>query len=366
MKKMNKIEKLKTNWPKILLKLSITALILAIFLILFFTFNGISIFKKTNYVSTFNGNDFQIHTIDVAQGDCFLTRLPNDKTMLIDCGDGNEQDKVKSYINQYLASENLSKIDYFVLTHPDYDHIGGGESIIDSFNIENLYRPKYYCEYEEENMLNTESYKISSSYSYNQIIKKAYSKSINMVFSEKGIVISEEGYKIEFLSPENDNYTNSNDYSAVIMITCHGKKALFMGDAGVEIESTLISEYGDELKADILKLGHHGSKTSSSEEFLQVVNPTYAILSVDEENSYGLPNVDVLKNLNNIDAKIISTTEKGNFAISVKNDEIKVAFEQKANIDVALIFAATLLLVLAIWALPLNFKCLNKDNSNKK
>ena len=365
MKKLEKFKELKTIWPVILLKTSLSLLILAIFLVIFFAFNGSHIFYSTAYVSAFKGNEFQIHTINVGQGDSFLIRLPNDKTMLIDCGGYDKGDIVSSYVKQYFKNENLSKIDYFVLTHPDIDHIGGGKVIIDTFEIENLYRPKYYSVYEEENSLIEEDYKISDSYTYDYIVKKAYQKNINMIFSEKGLAINESGFTVEFLSPKKDFYSASNDYSAVIMISCQDKKALFMGDASTEIESTLVSDYGDNLKADILKLGHHGSKTSTSEEFLDIVNPSYAIISVDKNNSYSLPDISVLNRLNERGIKYNSTSTDGNFVFSVENDEVKVALENKNKLDVALLLSITIVLMLIVWAIPIKIKQIKQNNLKK-
>ena len=283
MNKLQKIDEFKKIWPIILLKSSLTLLVLAIFLALFFLMNGTYIFYPTTYVSAFQNNEFQIHTIDVGQGDSFLIKLPNEKTLLIDCGGYDKGEIVSSYISQYFSNERLSKIDYFVLTHPDIDHIGGGKLVVDKFQIENIYRPKYYSIFEEENGLIENDYKISDSLTYDYIIQNAYKNNINMIFSEKGLKIEENGFKIEFLSPKKDFYSSSNDYSSVIMISCQGKKALFMGDASTDIETTLIEDYGNDLKADILKLGHHGSKTSTSEEFLAKVAPSYSIISVDKK-----------------------------------------------------------------------------------
>ena len=362
MKTKDKIKEFNNKIPVTLLKSCLTLLILAIFLVLFFTLNCNYIFYKTKYVSAFTGNEFQIHTIDVGQGDCFLIRLPGDKTMLLDCGDSYASEKVVSYINQYLSHEKLSKIDYFVLTHPDFDHIGGGKAIVNNFIIKNIYRPKYYSEYEKDKGLNTLAYNISDSSTYNYIIKTAYQKEINMFFSEKDLTISGDGFNVKFLSPKEDSYSNSNDYSAVLMISCQGQKALFMGDASAEIESTLISDYNDDLHADILKIAHHGSKSSTTGEFLEKVNPAYAIISVDMNNSYGLPSLSVLNRLNERGIKTISTASVGNFAISVKNDEIKIRSENKNNIDVALLFSATIIFSLVVWALPIKIE----QNNAKK
>lgn len=356
MKKNDKLKQLKLNWPSYLLKLSISAFILAIFLVIFFVLNGVTIFYKTTYVSNFVGNEFQIHAIDVGQGDSFLIKLPGSKTMLIDCGNEESGEVVKSYISQYFAKEKTSQIDYFVLTHTDLDHIGGAKEIVNNFAVKNLYRPKCYCKYESEHLADKEDYKISYSSTYDYCLKKAYQNNTNIVFNQRGITIEESGFKIEFLSPYKDTYSNSNDYSAVIMISCNGKKALFTGDAGKDIENNLISQYGNDLKADILKLGHHGANASSSEEFLNKVNPSYAILSVDKNNNYNLPSVEVLNKLHIKNINIESTSNLGNFAISIKNDDIVVSGQSQNRVDVALILSITIILLLITWALPIKIE----------
>ena len=251
-----------------LLKASIIFFIVAITIGCFFFFDGIKIFASSTYVDSFKGSEFQIHTIDVENGDAFLIRLPENKTMLIDCGEEEYSDRVVSYINQYFASEGLHQIDYFVITHPDSDHCGSGKSIIDNFRVKNLYRPTINAKSESITSQEQSEYKTSSSVLYDQLIMAATRQGTNMIFSTKGEEISLKNCKIQFLSPSETTYNEDNNYSAVIMIKYYTKKFLFMGDADNIIEKTLIEEYGSELQADVLKVGHHGSKTSTTQDFL--------------------------------------------------------------------------------------------------
>lgn len=333
---------------ELIIKLSLSFFFVTIFCLVFFLGGGLIYFKDVVYVDAFKDYDFQVHIIDVGQGDSILIKFPNDKTMLIDSGDISSSNVLVSYIDQYLRSEKLNKIDYMLLTHPDADHIGGAYDVLNNFDVESIFRPKIYSISESQDSLNMFDYSISDSEIYDNVIKKAYSENCKLIFSEKGILLNEGGCKIEFLSPELDVYSSSNNYSAVIMITYQDKKFLFTGDAEIEIEQQLIKDYGNELKADVLKLGHHGSKTSSSKEFLEMVNPKYAIICSGENNS-GLPNVEVLNRLNSLDIERLSTQEKHNFVMSVSNNDVIVAFQAEPICDMALIITILIVLLLLVW-----------------
>lgn len=333
---------------ELIIKLSLSFFFIAIFCLIFFLGGGLVYFKNVLYVDQFQNYDFQIHVIDVGQGDSFLIKLPNQKTLLIDSGEISSSNILINYINEYFIKENLEKIDYLLLTHPDADHIGGAYEVLNNFNVETIFRPKIYSIYEYQNLSILNDYAISESEIYNKVITKAYEDDCSLVFSEKGIILNEAGCKIEFLSPDIDKYSDTNNYSAVIMITYQDKKFLFTGDAGIEIEEQLIKDYGEYLKADVLKVGHHGSKTSSSVEFLKIVNPKYAIISAGENNS-GLPNVEVLNRLNDLGISRLSTQEINNFVITVENNDITIAFQEKPICDMALISAIFVVLLLFVW-----------------
>lgn len=362
MKETNFKNIIKEKGKEIFIKLGISIFFLVLFSFLFIFLGGMTYFEKANYVKEFKNYNFELHTIDVGQGDSFLIKFPNKKVMLIDTGDEKHFDVLSSYTNQFLSNEKIKNIDYLVLTHADEDHIGGAAKFIDKYNVLNLYRPKQYSLNESEFIEEDEEYNISDSQHFDNAITKAYEKNVNIIFSEKGISFFEQGCKIEFLSPALDIYSNDNDYSAVIMLTYQTKKFLLTGDISKTIEDTLISTYGDNLKADVLKLSHHGSKTSNTEAFLDKVKPSYAILSVAKKNSYNLPDEVLLNNLKEREIKVVSTAEKGNFAFSVENDKVVIAYEKAHNENIPLLFVVSMVVVLIIWTIPYSKQTLiNED-----
>ncbi len=330
------------------IKLAFTIFFIAIYIVLFIAFDGITFFEKENYTKAFKNNSFQIHVIDVENGDAIFIKFPNNKTMLIDTGEERYYSRLSSYLRQYNHYEKNSGIDYLVLTHEDSDHIGSADKIIKNFDVKNIFRPKLYSMYELDNILNEFDYDISSSILYNNIIKSAYQNNCKLNFSDSGIILNEGGCEIEFLSPSDELFYNSNNDSAVIMITYQSKKFLFTGDIEIEGEEKLIQKYGNKLKADVLKVAHHGSYTSTTQSFLNCVMPSKAIIS-SSGNSSILPNFDVLERLKNNNIEIFATGNIGHFAFSIENGQIVFAKAAKSDNFLALIFAIFIILLLIIW-----------------
>lgn len=333
------------------IKISLIFLLCSIFLVVFFTQNGSLFFEFYPYADKFQNYDFQVHFIDVGNGDAMLIKFPNNQTMMIDTGDDYYENKVVSYTKQYLWSEGLNKIDYLVLTHSDSDHVGGAKAILENFKVKSIYRPKIYSKSEENYLLNKENYYIDDSEIYDEVITTAYKKKCNIIFNEAGLTFSIKGCKVEFLAPLYDNYSISNNYSAVIKMTYQTKVFLFMGDAEKSVENELIEKYDDDLKADVLKVGHHGSYTSTSLDFLYKVMPEYSILSCSSKSDY-YPHKDVVENLKSINSKLLNTGIRGSFAISVANNEIVYANAEKSSNHLALIFTIFMLVVFIIWENP--------------
>jgi len=332
------------------IKISLILLIATIFIIIFVNQNGILFFESYPYADKFRNNDFQVHFIDVGNGDAILIKFHNDETMMIDTGDEYYENKLSSYIQQYLWSENLKQIDYLVLTHPDSDHVGGAKAILEKFKVKNLYRPKIYSTKEYQTIEDKQNYNVSETKTYNEAIDKAYSKKCNLIFNEDGLLIKSGDAKVEFLAPLYNNYSETNNYSAIIKITYQSKSFLFMGDADTSIEEQLIDKYGSDLKADVLKAGHHGSKTSSSAGFLRVVSPQYTIFSCKASSYY--PNDNVLENVKAVNSKMLTTGIRGSFAMSVEDGEIVYANAEKSTNYLALLFTIFILLIFIIWENP--------------
>jgi len=247
-------------------------------------------------------SSLKITTLDVGQGDAILLKYPYYKgNILIDTGGNYNYEIAKNSIIPYLKSEGIEKINYLVLTHGDYDHMGEAINLVESIKVENVI---FNCG--EFNDLE------------NDLIKVLDKKKIPYYSCIKELNIDDN--KLYFLN--NKNYGNENDNSSVIYTKLNNHKFLFMGDAGVEVEEDLIEKYN--LKnIDVLKVGHHGSKTSSGKEFIDEIKPKYSVISVGKNNRYGHPNDNVLENLS--DSKIYRTDQNGSIMFKIKNDKLKIA-----------------------------------------
>lgn len=241
-------------------------------------------FDKNNYV----------YFIDVGQGDSALIVTKNNKSVLIDTGGkvGSNYSLMKSNVIPFFKSIGIRKLDYLFITHGDYDHAGYGIDLVNNFNVKNRFTNKG---------------------KYNSLEKKLNIKSFNNSY----IKID----NVEIYSLNSKLYNNENSDSLVLLVIIDNYKLLFMGDASINTEKDIMNNYdiGDVF---ILKVGHHGSKTSSSEEFINSVNPKYSIISVGKNNKFGHPNKEVLDNLSN--SKIYRTDIDGSIMFKIKKDKLRI------------------------------------------
>lgn len=248
-----------------------------------------------------NPREINVHFIDVGQGDAILVQV-NSKNLLIDSGPRDEKEKL---IN-YLDSVYIPQFDYIIATHPHEDHIGNMDYIINNYKVLNFYAPKVTTDTVSfENMaeaLTRKNLKLK--------ILKANNTTINLGYNTL----------VEVFSPNLDTYDNLNNYSPIIKITYGSTSFLFTGDAENEIEEEVISKYSN-LKSDVLKIGHHGSSTSSSLEFLKAVNPKISIISVGKNNTYGHPTKETLEKLK--DTTLFRTDKNNSIVISSDGKSIK-------------------------------------------
>ncbi len=246
-----------------------------------------------------------IHYLDVGEGDSIFIELPNKETMLIDAGTSSSKD----YIKNYIENLNYQKIDYVIGTHPHADHIGSLSYIIDNFEIGKIYLPKAKT--------NTKTYE--------NLLLSIKNKGLLINEAKKGVeIFNLENLKIYFLAPILSEYDNLNNYSAVLKIVFNNKKFLFMGDAETLVEKSL-----NDVSADVIKIAHHGSDTSSQMEFLKKVNSEYAIISVGLDNIYDLPSATVISNLEKLNNKIYRTDKDGTIVITTDGENIEVRKEGK-------------------------------------
>ncbi|HZJ57302.1 MAG TPA: MBL fold metallo-hydrolase [Clostridia bacterium] len=246
-----------------------------------------------------------VHFIDVGQGDSILIRLPSGENMLIDAGD-NDKGKV---VVDYLKEQGIEKIDHLVGTHPHADHIGGLDDVIDEFDIGDIYMPKVS----------------HTTKTYMDVLEAIDRKGLKIKAAKSGSTIPTEGAKAEILAPDSDlKSDNLNDYSAVIRLTYGQTTFLFQGDAEKKTEDLILSSHTN-IKAHVIKLGHHGSSTSNTPDYIETVDPRYAVITLGAGNKYGHPHKEITDLL---DAKGITVyrTDQNGTVIAV-SDGREVSFK---------------------------------------
>lgn len=258
---------------------------------------------KVNSYSTDVGelelDNMRVHYIDVKQGDSTFIEFPNDKTMLIDAGKKEQGSNVVNYIKNL----GYNKIDYVVGTHPDADHIGGLATVIESFAIGSIYMPK----------------KSSTTQTYLNLLKVIKNKGLTIHTAISGVnIISLDNLKVDIISPTKE-YETSNESSAVIKIVYKKRKFLFMADATTDNEADIKAD----VESDVVKVGHHGSDSSSKEEFVQKTKAKYAVISVGE-NSYHHPYDIIVKRWENIGAEVLRTDKLGSIVISTDGNNLNI------------------------------------------
>ncbi len=248
----------------------------------------------------------EVHFIDVGQGDSTLITCDG-HAMLIDAGDYSKG----TAIQNYLQKQKVTKLDYLILTHPDSDHIGGAPVIITKFEIDKV----FVSNYEKDNK------------TYLKLIQALDNKRLKYTTPKVGTQYTLGTAKITILAP-NGEYDNPNDASVALMIHNGENKFLFTGDAGEDAERDML-ETDIGLSADVLKAGHHGSRTSTSGKFFEAVSPSCAVISCGEDNSYGHPHAETLNTFRMNGVKVYRTDEDG--TIVAVSDGKKVTFNVPAS-----------------------------------
>ncbi len=243
--------------------------------------------NETNIDTT--KENLKIYFIDVGQADSTLV-IDNDKTMLIDAGTNDQGENVV----QFLKNKGITKIDYLIGTHPHEDHIGGLDNVIDTFDIGTIYMPKVQT--------NTKTFE--------SVLDSISNKGLKITTPNVNDIFKLSDAECQIMSTVNDE-SNLNLSSIVIRMTYGEQSYLFMGDAEKENEQTR-----NWPQTNVLKVGHHGSDTSTTKNFLSQVKPEIAIISVGKDNSYGHPKQIVLDKLSNIGAEIYRTDTSGTILVT--------------------------------------------------
>lgn len=295
--------------------------LVCIILILFSLFfsNSLEILLKLKPDYKFTENT-EIHFIDVGQGDAIAIKFASGEVMLIDSGTEEYSKKLLEYIDNILDTDT---IDYFVLTHTDFDHSSNVLDIIKRYNIGTFYRPNVY-ELSEDKTPHIENTH------YREILNALTERKIPVEFNKDKTHLNISGILVDWLCPMEEVYNenlSTNEYSPIIIINDNGTKAMFTGDISENIELRAINNYCEEfLDIDILKLAHHGSNYSNSYRFIETTSPKIAVASVGK-NTYGHPGIDTIQRILDYDknndkdlfSNFYTTKSSGNVVVTLKS-----------------------------------------------
>ena len=256
-------------------------------------------------------NYTEFTAIDVGQGDSFLFVTRQGKRILIDGGgsETTDYDVGENILKPYLLDRGFLKIDYIFLSHAHADHIDGIYTVLENFRVKTIFIGP---QLENDEMIN-------------KLKRISNEKNVKIVKLSQSDVINIDELKFEVLFPSKEyKDSNVNNMSLIIKVNCNQKNILLTGDAEIKVEEMLLEKYNAKnLNIDILKVGHHGAKTSSSKEFIEVLSPKISIISVAKENTYGHPNKDVVKRLEKY-GKVLQTSRLGEINFKIyKNGKIK-------------------------------------------
>ncbi len=288
-----------------------------------------------------------VHFINVGQGDAIAINLPDNKVMLIDTGTTSSKALINYLNERVLNSLKRKQIDYLVLTHADSDHVGGALSVVKNFDVNLVCMP------------------IVDDTGENYTEFKNYLKANNIknVVGYDILNNNSAGYEIKVFPPLSTK--NKNDSCPVIKITFYGFSFLFTGDISEKVEPDFVTKYGIELDSDILKVAHHGSKTSSSIEFLEIVTPNYAVIS--SGNKFGHPTQEALDRLTSVNADIFRTDTLGDILfVAGKSYGLKEIDGDYSITGIKFKFIYMVLVVDGVILVCVLFVLLNTNNKKQK
>ena len=261
-------------------------------------------YPSNSTVKTETLDEIKIHYIDVGQGDSELIQIDG-KNILIDAGTSDKK------ALEYLKSAGITKLDYVIATHPHKDHIGSMDNVIDNFYIGTFYAPDIS----------------TTANAYENMINSLNKKSLKATVPKVGDQITIGNAAITFLAPNSNTYEDLNNYSIVVKLKYGNNSFLFMGDAQALSENEMLTKQLD-VQADVLKVGQHGSDTSTSQEFLNKVNPKYAVISCGKDDSNQHPNQTTIEKLNaknievfrtDLNGTVVATSNGKDITFNVKN-----------------------------------------------
>ena len=342
---------------------SVKIVLLVIFSALYFLFyiniTSLSLYAH-NFDTIFN-NDLQFYSFYVGQGESSLV-VAGDTTILYDTGTIEYAESLCDELDVIFDANDISKIDYLILSHQHIDHAGGAEKVLSRFEVENIFRPKILSPFEE----NVENYPVTSDLNYINVVDAILKENANIFFIEP-CAINIDDVVLKFWTPQNITYSDENELSPIVSIEAFGKTIMLTGDATSDTEAEFLEVLGeDEIAVDILKVSHHGSDTASSSAFLEKIHPFLAVISAGIDNTYNFPAEEVIDRLYDAGTnKIYVTKNLGTIGLSLTNTSFK---EAKGFIfhDDALLLTVYFLIFFMIVAIKFPRKrryCLNYKNN---
>ncbi len=260
-------------------------------------------FETTATISApVSGNEVQFHFIDVGQGDAALIRTAAGD-VLIDAGPGSSEDELKAYLDNC----GVDDLAYAVFTHPDEDHIGGADVVLENYDVERVIRSD--CDADTK--------------VFEKMMTLIEAEGAEQIIAEPGYAFSVGEVKFTVLAPIGEKYSSRNDYSVVLRVEYGETSVLFTGDAEEKSEGEMLDRYRltGELDCDILKVGHHGSDSSSSQDFVAAVTPDHAVISCGEGNKYGHPIPSILNRYTSQNIPVIRTDLEGDIVFTSTGGE---------------------------------------------
>ena len=251
----------------------------------------------TNLESQEEG-ELEVHFIDVGQGDAVLIRC-GEHAMQVDFGNNDKG----TLVQNYLEKQGITHLEYAIGTHPDADHIGGMDVILYKWDVDTVFMPDV----------------TNNTATYRDVVQVCKNKNCKIEVPKPGTEYQLGDASFQIICPIADGYGDINSYSIGIRLTYQDTSFVLCGDATIESETEMLCS-NEVLSADVLKISHHGSNTSTSEEFLKAVNPSYAVISCGKDNSYGHPHQEILDRLHQYPIQIFRTDEQGS-VIAVSDGE---------------------------------------------